>query len=56
MASFSRPSVSNDNPYSESMFRTLKYCPIYPSKPFTSLEAKFMSMLDKKIQIDGLRA
>ena len=23
--SFSRPSVSNDNPYSESMFRTLKY-------------------------------
>ena len=37
--SFSRPSVSNDNPFSESLFRTLKYCPVYPSKPFESLEA-----------------
>lgn len=37
--SFSRPSVSNDNPFSESMFRTLKYCPQYPSKPFENLEA-----------------
>jgi len=37
--SFSRPSVSDDNPYSESMFRTLKYTPAYPSKPFESLEA-----------------
>lgn len=36
--SFSRPSVSNDNPFSESMFKTLKYCPQYPSKPFSSLE------------------
>ena len=37
--SFSRPSVSNDNPYSESMFRTLKYCPQYPNKPFESTKA-----------------
>lgn len=37
--SFSRPSVSNDNPFSESLFRTLKYCPEYPSKPFDSIEA-----------------
>ena len=37
-SSFSRPSVSNDNPYSESMFRTLKYCPQYPDKPFESTE------------------
>jgi len=37
--SFSRPSVSNDNPYSESLFKTLKYCPQYPSEPFKSLEA-----------------
>lgn len=36
--SFSRPSVSNDNPYSESLFKTLKYTPSYPSKPFESLE------------------
>lgn len=38
MPSFSRPRVSNDNPYSESLFKTLKYCPEYPSKPFESLE------------------
>jgi putative transposase len=38
MPSFSRPSVSNDNPYSESNFRTLKYCPMYPKKPFESIE------------------
>jgi len=38
MPSFSRPSVSNDNPYSESLFRNLKYRPWYPSKPFPSLE------------------
>ena len=37
--SFSRPAVSNDNPYSESMFRTLKYCPQYPHAPFESLLA-----------------
>ena len=36
--SFSRPSVSNDNPYSESLFRTMKYRPEYPSKPFTDIE------------------
>jgi transposase InsO family protein len=36
--SFSRPKVSDDNPYSESLFKTLKYCPQYPSEAFTSLE------------------
>ena len=36
--SFSRPSVSNDNPYSEALFKTLKYCPQYPSKPFATVE------------------
>ena len=39
MPSFSRPSVSNDNPYSESLFRTLKYRPEYPEKAFESLDA-----------------
>jgi len=34
MPTFSRPSVSDDNPYSESLFKTLKYTPSYPSKPF----------------------
>lgn len=33
----SRPSVSNDNPYSESLFRTLKYRPAMPVKPFENL-------------------
>lgn len=37
--SFSRPSVSNDNPYSESLFRTLKYVPEFPRSGFASVEA-----------------
>jgi transposase InsO family protein len=37
MPSFSRPAVSNDNPYSESLFKTLKYRPDYPTKPFADL-------------------
>lgn len=36
--SFSRPSVSNDNPYSEAAFRTLKYTPAYPKQPFADLD------------------
>lgn len=36
--SFSRPSVSNDNAYSESLFRTMKYVPAYPDQPFGSIE------------------
>ena len=36
LRSFSRPRVSNDNPYSESLFRTVKYRPDYPRKPFSS--------------------
>lgn len=35
--SFSRPMVSDDNPYSEALFRTMKYRPCYPSKPFDNL-------------------
>jgi putative transposase len=37
--SFSRPSVSDDNPYSEALFRTLKYRPEYPRGAFKSIEA-----------------
>ena len=33
----SRPRVSNDNPYSESQFKTLKYSPSFPGK-FASIE------------------
>jgi len=28
----SRPHVSNDNPYSEAQFKTLKYCPAFPER------------------------
>jgi len=38
LPSFSRPRVSDDNPFSESLFKTLKYCPQYPSKPFGSVD------------------
>lgn len=34
----SRPRVSNDNPYSESIFKTCKYRPDFPTKGFASLE------------------
>jgi putative transposase len=33
----SRPHVSNDNPFSEAQFKTLKYCPAFPDR-FGSLE------------------
>ena len=33
----SRPRVSNDNPFSEAQFKTLKYCPQFPER-FGSLE------------------
>lgn len=36
-SSHSRPRVSNDNAFSESLFRTLKYCPQWPSQEFISL-------------------
>jgi putative transposase len=37
MPSYSRPRVSNDNAYAESVFRTLKYRPQWPSKGFKDL-------------------
>jgi transposase InsO family protein len=37
VASFSRPSVSDDNPFAEAIFRTLKYRPGYPKKPFATI-------------------
>jgi len=37
-ASYSRPHVSDDNPYSEVLFRTVKYRPDYPYRGFESLE------------------
>ncbi len=41
MASYSRPRVSNDNPFSEALFRTCKYRPDWPTKGFaTNAEAQ----------------
>lgn len=39
VASFSRPAVSDDNPFAEALFRTLKYRPGYPRKPFQTVDA-----------------
>ena len=39
VASFSRPAVSDDNPFSEALFRTLKYRPAYPDQAFESITA-----------------
>lgn len=37
--SCSRPSVSNDNPFAESLFKTMKYRPEYPYGPFADVDA-----------------
>ena len=39
LKSHSRPKVSNDNPYSEAQFKTLKYCPAFPGR-FGSLPGR----------------
>ena len=36
IASYSRPRVSNDNPFSEALFRTCKYRPNWPTKGFAT--------------------
>ncbi|ELD1800000.1 DDE-type integrase/transposase/recombinase [Vibrio fluvialis] len=38
-SSYSRPRVSDDNPYVESLFRTVKYIPSWPIKGFEQLDA-----------------
>ena len=59
--SYSRPRVSNDNAYVESMFRTVKYCPQWPSQGFKSLEdarqwvAKFMRWYNEDHRHSGIR-
>ena len=49
VASFSRPAVSDDNPFAEALFRTMKYRPGYPKKPFASRE-------DARTWVDGFVA
>lgn len=38
--SHGRPKVSNDNPYSEAWFKTLKYAPVFPERFATLAEAR----------------
>jgi transposase InsO family protein len=38
LISFYRPRASHDNPYSESLFRTVKYRPDFPMCPFRNQE------------------
>jgi len=45
-ASYSRPSVSNDNPFSESLFRTMKCASVFPASRFPSLD-------DARTWVDG---
>ena len=59
--SFSRPSVSDDNPFSESLFKTLKYRPSYPDSAFASLDeartwvAKFVHWYNTEHLHSGIR-
>lgn len=59
--SFSRPRVSDDNPYIESFFRTLKYAPAWPEQGFASLQEardwvqKFMTWYNHDHQHSQIR-
>lgn len=61
MPSFSRPRVSDDNPFPEALFRTLKYRPSYPGKPFVLVEdarrwvAGFFAWYNDEHQHSGIR-
>jgi putative transposase len=44
MPSFSRPRVSNDNAHAQTLFRTAKYGPLWPQKPFDTLEEARVSV------------
>lgn len=60
MPSFSRPRVSNDNPYSESLFKTFKYSVGYPKK-FSNIESaknwvsKFTGWYNEKHLHSGIK-
>lgn len=59
--SLSRPAVSNDNPYSEALFKTLKYCPKYPSQPFGDIAqarqwvTDFVQWYNHELRHSGIR-
>ena len=47
--SHSRPKVSNDNPYSEAQFKTLKYCPAFPDRFGSIADAR--AFCDRVLQL-----
>jgi transposase InsO family protein len=59
--SYSRPRVSDDNPYAESLFRTAKYRPEFPTKGFETLEgarawaAEFVRWYNHEHHHSGIR-
>ncbi len=59
--SFSRPRVSDDNPFVEALFRTMKYRPSYPNRPFVRLDdarrwvASFVHWYNDDHQHSGIR-
>jgi putative transposase len=59
--SFSRPHVSNDNPYSEALFRTLKHGHSHPRFPFAALAdarrwvARFVVWYNTEHRHSGIR-
>ena len=57
--SHSRPHTSNDNPYSEAQFKTLKYCPEFPERFGCLLDARnfcrtFFSWYNKEHRHTGI--
>jgi len=56
LRSFSRPRLSNDNPYSESLVRTVKYRPDYANRPFANSEPRSMRKPAWPIQPAGAEA
>jgi len=59
--SYSRPRVSDDNAFAESLFRTAKYRPEFPGKGFATLEearawgAEFVSWYNTEHRHSGIR-
>jgi putative transposase len=61
LRSFSRTRVSNDNPYSESLFRTAKYRQDYRRQPFASKDeactwlASFADWYNHRYRYSGIK-
>lgn len=59
--SYSRPRVSNDNPFSESLFKTLKYTKDFPTKGFSSIDNarkwvhKFVNLYNTEFLHSGIK-